>query len=122
VFRLTPPSAAGGAWMETVLYHFTGGTDGGDLRAGLISDGTGALYGTTTVGGTLSCNSGSGGCGVVFKLTPPTNAGGTWTETVLHTFNFSDGAYPDAGLIMDVSGTLYGTTVGGGAVPAPCSS
>jgi hypothetical protein len=49
------------------------------------------------------------GCGVVFKLSP----GGT--ETVLHTFKGSDGAFPEAGLIADSSGNLYGTTLVGGA-------
>jgi uncharacterized repeat protein (TIGR03803 family) len=98
VFKLTP----GGT--ETVLYIFTGGSDGANPFAGLIADSSGNLYGTTCCGG-ASRN------GVVFKLTP----GGT--ETVLHSFTGvpSDGASPFAGLIADSAGNLYGTTAFGGA-------
>ena len=49
-------------------------------------------------------------CGTVFELTP--TQGGGWTEKVLHNFNSNgaDGCYPDAGLIFDAAGNLYGTT------------
>jgi uncharacterized repeat protein (TIGR03803 family) len=116
VFKLTPPGTSGGTWTETVLYSFSG-SDGEFPLAGLIFGKDGALYGTTYSGGNTSCNasiSETRGCGTVFKLTPPTTAEGTWTETVLHSFNGSDGAYPYAGLTMDASGALYGTTAGGG--------
>jgi uncharacterized repeat protein (TIGR03803 family) len=53
---------------ETVLYRFTGSTDGGIPLAGLVMDSQGNLYGTTESGGFTSC--GLGGCGVVFKVTP----------------------------------------------------
>jgi uncharacterized repeat protein (TIGR03803 family) len=52
---------------ETVLWSFTGGTDGAIPYAGLVLDGSGNLYGTTYGGGNTKC---SGGCGVVYKLTP----------------------------------------------------
>jgi uncharacterized repeat protein (TIGR03803 family) len=57
---------------ETILYSFTGGTDGGLPLAGLIQDAAGNLYGTTQYGGYASCGSvaDTSGCGVVFKLTP----------------------------------------------------
>jgi uncharacterized repeat protein (TIGR03803 family) len=94
-----------------VLYGFKGGSDGTDPSAGLIADKQGALYGTTRFGGT-------GNGGTVFKLTPPAKGQTVWTETVLYRFcslpNCSDGASPFAGLIADNSGTLYGTTTGGG--------
>src|SRR5207245_1560042 len=79
VFKLT--AGAAGSWTESVLYNFTGGSDGGAPYAGLIFDQAGNLYGTTQGGGTTSCRF---GCGVVFQLTP--NGRGSWTESVLHGF------------------------------------
>ena len=105
VFKLSPSGT------ETVLYSFTGGSDGGNPTAGLIADSSGNLYGTTSAG---ASGSGCGGkfdfgCGVVFKLSP------NGTYTVLHSFTGgSDGGVPLAGLIADSSGNLYGTTEGGG--------
>jgi uncharacterized repeat protein (TIGR03803 family) len=88
----------------TVLYTFTG-PDGDAPVAGLTMDAAGTLYGTTSRGGAF-CN---GGCGVVFKLDP------SGKETVLHSFKDSpDGAFPVGDLILDVAGSLYGTTSGGG--------
>jgi uncharacterized repeat protein (TIGR03803 family) len=88
---------------ETVLYSFTGGADGAKPLAGLIRDLAGNLYGTTFSGG-------ASGYGVVFKLDT------TGTETVLHSFTEKPGgANPEAGLIQDSAGNLYGTTGGGGA-------
>src|SRR5664279_570642 len=102
------------AAQEQVLHNFNNnGTDGTFPQAGLIVDGAGNLYGTTSEGGTyISC---SGGCGTVFELTP--NGSGGWTETVLHNFNSNgtDGANPYAGLIFDAAGNLYGTTTTGGS-------
>jgi uncharacterized repeat protein (TIGR03803 family) len=106
VFELTP--AAGGGWTEKVLYSFSGnGTDGRAPYAGLIFDAAGNLYGTTQYGGTY-------GLGTVFELTPA--GGGSWTEKVLYSFsgNGTDGATPEAGLIFDAAGNLYGTTYQGG--------
>lgn len=110
VFRLTPPTVPGGAWTETILHSFTG-ADGTNPAAGLIMDGTGALYGTTGGGG-----GGNAGFGTVFKLAPPTSPGGAWTETVLHSFTGVDGDFPLAGLIMDERGALFGTTYYGGEI------
>ncbi|MBV8890244.1 MAG: hypothetical protein JO267_01705 [Alphaproteobacteria bacterium] len=102
-------------WHETVLYSFAGGSDGraGPGSPGLVFDSAGALYGTTGYGGNAGC--GGSGCGTVFKLTaPPTASGASWTETILHVFNGADGGLPQAGLIFDGSGALYGTTSGWG--------
>jgi uncharacterized repeat protein (TIGR03803 family) len=88
---------------ESVLYSFTGGSDGAYPRAGLIEDASGNYYGTTDQGGAY-------GSGVVFKLAPGD------TETVLHSFGSgTDGAAPLSGLVMDSAGNLYGTTFSGGA-------
>ena len=113
VFKLTPPAASGGAWTESVLYTFTGGSDG-RFPNGLIFDAAGALYSTTSAGGNLSDPSGEGS-GTVFKLTPPATSGGAWTERVLYDFQVgSDGYGPDVGVIFDAAGALYGTTELGG--------
>jgi hypothetical protein len=115
VFKLIPPTTQGGAWTESVLYNFTGGSDGGSPGGGLVQDASGALYGTTGGGGS-SCGGLSSGCGTVFKLTPPTSQGAAWTESVLYSFTGvgNDGFGPAAGLILDSSGALYGTTQFGG--------
>jgi uncharacterized repeat protein (TIGR03803 family) len=87
---------------ETVRYSFTGGSDGGYPESPLIEDSHGNLYGTTSEGGTDNL-------GTVFRLTP---AG---KESVLHSFTGgSDGNGPQAGLIADAAGNLYGTTQAGG--------
>jgi uncharacterized repeat protein (TIGR03803 family) len=106
VFELTP--TAGGSWTETVLHSFSdNGTDGLGPIAGVIFDKAGNLYGTTTSGG-LYLN------GTVFELTP--EAGGVWTETLLHAFGKgTDGSDLWGGLIFDAAGNLYGTTLYGGA-------
>ena len=89
----------------SVLHTFQGGSsDGASPFAGLIMDSSGNLYGTTE-------NGGASGLGTVFELV---NASGTYSQKVLHSFNRSDGANPSAGLIMDSSGNLYGTTQNGG--------
>lgn len=88
---------------ETVLYSFAGyPNDGRGPVDSLIGDQAGNLYGTTTAGG-------ADDCGIVFELAP------SGSETVLHSFTAgSDGCDSDASLIMDTSGNLYGTTLGGG--------
>jgi uncharacterized repeat protein (TIGR03803 family) len=91
----------------TVLYSFTGGSDGGQPFARLTSDGAGNFYGTTTIGGL--------GYGTVFELSP--NGNGGCNETVLHAFTRgADGAYPLVSpVIFDGQGNLYGTASEGGA-------
>jgi hypothetical protein len=103
VFELTP---AGKGWNESVMYTFTGGTDGGNPFATVVFDSQGNLYGTT--------NSGGNGyqSGVAYKLVQSNHA---WTETVLHTFSYPrDGQGPAAPLIFGPHGFLYGTTQLGG--------
>jgi uncharacterized repeat protein (TIGR03803 family) len=64
VFKITPSG------KETVLYSFTGGTDGANPVSGLLLDKKGTLYGTTSAGGSDGTCNAPYGCGVVFKLTP----------------------------------------------------
>jgi uncharacterized repeat protein (TIGR03803 family) len=104
--------------QETVLYSFTGGTDGANPSAGVVRDAKGNLYGTTYSGGDLSCTSiyGTPGCGVVFKLD---TAG---TETALYSFTGgTDGGEPQ-GLVIDNAGNLYGITFFGGSQTCPFGS
>ena len=70
-------------------------------------DKTGDLYGTTALGGDPNCY-----CGVIYEMSPDKD--GKWTYTVLHTFIGPDGVNPEANLIFDEYGNLYGTTVFGG--------
>jgi hypothetical protein len=109
VFKLSPTK--GGLWKETTLHSFKGGpSDGAGAFCTLIFGPAGSLYGATANGGNPACN---GGCGVVFKLTPL--AGGHWKETILHSFDGSDGWGPNRGsLALDAAGNLFGVTSLGG--------
>ncbi len=91
-------------YSENTLHEFEDGVDGGLSPAGVI-DVAGSLYGVTGIGGAY-------GYGVVYRLTPSKSG---YTETTLYSFTGgSDGKNPGAGVI-DVKGSLYGTTGGGGA-------
>jgi len=117
VFRLAPPHIPGRAWTETVLYAFGGPNsgDGGGPTGSLVFDNAGNLYGTTELGGRAVCTNFPGPCGVVFKLSPPKQRGGQWTETVLYSFTgIPDGAFPFGYLTPGQQGTLFGTTTEGG--------
>jgi uncharacterized repeat protein (TIGR03803 family) len=114
VFKLTPGPTG---WSESVLYSFTSGTDGGNPQTALVLDAVGNLYGSTTVGGDLSCSYGHG-CGVVFRLSQ--RPGGKWTETVLHTFSGKYAGGGPGGLTLDAAGNLYGTAAYGGYPEGNC--
>jgi uncharacterized repeat protein (TIGR03803 family) len=108
VFELTPKS--NGIWEEKVLCSFPKSPisySAGPVDARLIFDSSGNLYGTTIAGGAYNYGS-------VFELSP--TAGGAWTLKLLHSFDFNgtDGFGPEAGVVFDSSGNLYGTTSGGG--------
>jgi hypothetical protein len=123
VFKLAPPAAGRTAWTETVLYGFKGGSDGALPQAGVILGPGGALYGTTTSGGDTLSSCGSGGCGTVFRLTPPAKGKTAWTETVLYAFKGgTDGTQPRANVILGPGGVLYGTTTSGGDTLGSCGS
>ena len=101
VFELSPPASSGGAWTEKVLYAFTGQpNDGYSPLSAVIFDSTGSVYGTA-VGG-----------GVVYKLTPPTQLGGPWTESLVYGFGPHG---PFGSVVFGKDGSLYGTTWNGGS-------
>jgi len=99
---------SGKGWAQSVLYSFTGGSDGGQpYQPKPVWDSAGNLYGTTQFGGQFNK-------GVVFELTP--GSGGVWTESVLYSFTGGDdGWLPASGLTFDGSGNLYGTAFFGGS-------
>ena len=106
VFQLSPTA---NGWVHTVLYSFTGGADGGEPYKGVTLDRKGNLYGTAVTGGSGNCE---GGCGVVYKLS---NAGGIWTQTVIHAFTGGDdGSGPGARVTVDGAGNVYGMAPTGG--------
>jgi hypothetical protein len=113
-FRLTPPAAGGGSWKETVLHRFGAGKDGSSPCAGLIADRSGDLFGTTLAGGGSGSGCGPSGCGIAYELTAPAPGKTLWAETVLHSFDGSDGAAPAGDLIGVADGSLYDTTTVGG--------
>jgi len=99
VFELSPPAIPGTPWTETILYAFDTTIGDGFLpEAGLTFDTAGNLYGTTSQG-----NSG------VYELSPPSQPGGAWTETVIA----SVGGNPQCTLVFDAQGNLYGTAPAG---------
>jgi uncharacterized repeat protein (TIGR03803 family) len=113
VFELSP--LAGGKWKETVLYSFTGGSDGKNPYGGVTLDSKGDLYGTTVSGGSGGSCSGEG-CGVVFLLS---KSGKRWVETVMYNFTGGkDGFGPGGTVVFDSAGNLYGTTPDGGKCSA----
>jgi uncharacterized repeat protein (TIGR03803 family) len=109
VFKLSPNG--NGTWTESVLYAFTGTTDGNDPFGGVVFDAKGNLYGVTAGGGTNTCQ-GRNSCGTVFELSPGSSG---WTLTTLHSFNGGpEGGDPSGVLTVDSRGTVYGTAFTGG--------
>lgn len=114
VFELS--SNGSGDWTEAVIHGFESGNgDGFYPQGGLVVDAAGNIYGTTSAGGPDTCV-GRVSCGTVFQLSLST--GGAWTETLLHGFSDGEGYSPEASLIFDTAGNLYGTTGSGGVYSA----
>ena len=101
VFKLTPTGT------KTIVHDFSSDADGELPTGGLVFDSSGNLFGTTQFGGT---HCGFNNCGTLFKITP----GGV--KSTVHDFgaDAEDGARPFGGLIIDGTGTLWGTTLEGG--------
>ncbi len=119
IFELTPPPPGSIAWSEEILYSFDAwqtGTSGCSPLSALLADADGNLYGTTSVGGVY-------GGGTVFELS---SRNGDWSFQVLHSFvgreqSFSKwypGRGPQANLVADAEGNLYGSTLYEGAFGA----
>jgi len=109
VFKLAPDGRGG--WTETVLHIFNGKDGSLPVLSPLVSDAQGNLYGVTQG----YCYRATCGNGTVFELSPQKNGG--WSFKVLHSFGYS--GQPDAGVIFDKAGNLYGSTTYGG--PLNCS-
>jgi uncharacterized repeat protein (TIGR03803 family) len=104
-FELTPPSAPGAPWKQTILHTLQ------DLPNGALVQGrNGVLYGTSYRGGKL-CGFRGSTCGTIFALAPPASPG-VWRKIVLHEFTGrnGDGGRPYGGLVIGKGGLLYGTT------------
>lgn len=131
VFELSPQPASGcpsgsytgNGWCEVILHAFAGRPTDGRFPSGTPAlDSAGNIYGTTVYGGRGKCDPNLG-CGTVWKLTRVT--GGTYTEEILRSFSSGPGPvvccypirlphYPWAGVVLDSSGNIYGTTTYGG--------
>ncbi len=116
VYELSPPTVAGDPWTEATLYSFLSVPDGAQPQSTPVFDASGKLYGTTILGGSSVACGLDQGCGTIFQLTPPSTAGGEWTETDLYAFGSqtNDGFEPRSGLVFAKSGVFYGVTEGGG--------
>ena len=98
-----------GAYPESLVHSFGGGTGGAIPGAALLEGSDGSFYGTTSVGGTGDC---PGGCGTVFRIANPRTSP---TVTTIHSFaGGADGETPNSALIQASDGNLYGTTYEGG--------
>jgi hypothetical protein len=111
IFELT--QQPNGTWNDKTIYTFHGlnGSKGSQPYGGLTLDSAGNLYGVTNSGGTGTCAGVSYPCGTIFKLSlsdPET------TFKIIGSFNGIDGANPSCGVIVDVSGNIYGTDQAGG--------
>ena len=109
VYELSPP-VSGGAWTESIIYSFRGGTaDGRFPSSSLVIDKSGNLFGTTYAGGAQDL-------GLVFELSPPTQSGGVWTETILYTFTTVNGQTTGGGgnALLLKGKLIYGSTLYGG--------
>jgi uncharacterized repeat protein (TIGR03803 family) len=104
VFKL---SRSGSEWVLTTLFYFPGSEEGSYPVGAITFDTAGNLYGTTLYGGVDNV-------GIAYELAP---ADGLWQFSILHSFTgVYDGGYPDAGMVFDNSGNLYGTTSRGGSL------
>ncbi len=109
IYRMTPPPKKGGTWGYEVIYSFKGGKDGDRPIGRMALDKAGRLYGVTTYGGKCAFVP-NGGCGTIWRLTPPKKKGEAWKHEVLHAFDAAtDGKWPSSGLTR-AGDDLFGAT------------
>lgn len=96
--------------QPTMLYSFSGSTDGAGPSGSVVFDAQGNLYGAADYAGDFT-NCGLG-CGVIYKLTPTTS--GLWTQTVLHTFEGGTDGISPISVVLDANGNIFGLTRDGG--------
>lgn len=108
IFKLRPPADGRTNWEESILYNFSGSPGDGPLGS-MVANRNDDRFGVTYSLGTF-------GCGTVYKLSAPTSADPTGRYQLLYTFTcLGDGGYPEAGLVSDANGNLYGTASSFGA-------
>jgi len=108
-FKLTPSKKG---WKFKLLHTFNGKNgDGIEPYGAMAVDGSGNVFGATYLGGTSECQGTKNYCGTVFEISL---SGSTYAESVLWSFNETDGEHPMGGVILDKSGNVYGTTFAGG--------
>ena len=119
ILMLTPPASGAGAWTRARIHSFQGESGGANPFSIQSLDSSGGLYGVTLYGGNTAC---PGGCGTVFRLTPPATSGNPWTKSIVYRFRGgNDGYRPYAGLVRAPNGDLFGTTrIGGGQAGSNC--
>jgi|HubBroStandDraft_1064217.scaffolds.fasta_scaffold00451_20 uncharacterized repeat protein (TIGR03803 family) len=118
IYQVAPPTGSETTWTETVLHTFTGVSPDGAFPYGKLGLNTaGVLFGTTYSGGANveTCSEAYSGCGTIFTVTPPSKPGGAWKKSNLTVFPGSPGGGSPNGLIIGTGGTMYGTTILGGA-------
>jgi uncharacterized repeat protein (TIGR03803 family) len=101
-----------GGWNASVIFNFPNARGYFPNRT-IVTDQSGNLYGTTSVG---TAKGGLGGYGTVFRLSPR-KKGGTWSRKVLYAFEGEgngDGNDPFGEIVFDAAGNIYGTTAYGG--------
>lgn len=109
IFQLTPSAPLQTPWAKKTVYAFTGSPDGSSPNGSLVFSTSGAIYGTTSLGGPGFPTSRN--IGVAFQLSPPAQGQTAWTYAAL--FDFTSrlyGPHLNDGLIFDTSGSLYGTS------------
>jgi hypothetical protein len=111
-------SSTGTISAPTLIFSFPGGVGGAQPMAPAVAGADGNLYGTTYAGGSTdtACTQFTDGCGIVYRLTPPTGKATEWEEHILHTFaGGTDFAFPQGRLTFDADGNVYGSAPSGGS-------